>query len=190
LKTADITGDPYEDFPDDQKPTESEWKGEDILTIATAIKDLGNAAFKKGDLHLGLTKYQKALRYLHEYPVPQETDAPDLQPKLNALKISLYSNSALLQNKLKQYAEAADSASNALGIEGIQDKDKAKALFRRAQAKVGKKNDEEAVEDLEQAGKLAPGDGAIGKELEEARKRVKQRKEKEKKAYANAFNFD
>jgi peptidyl-prolyl isomerase D len=91
---------------------------------------------------------------------------------------------------LKQYAEAADSASNALGIEGIQDKDKAKALFRRAQAKVGKKNDEEAVEDLEQAGKLAPGDGAIGKELEEARKRVKQRKEKEKKAYANAFNFD
>jgi peptidyl-prolyl isomerase D len=46
------------------------------------------------------------------------------------------------------------------------------------------------VEDLNQALKYAPGDAAILKELDGAKKRVQARKEKEKKAYKNAFNFD
>jgi peptidyl-prolyl isomerase D len=185
----DVTGDPYEDYPEDQKPDE-EWKGEEILKIATELKDLGNSAFKKGDLVLGVTKYAKALRYLHEYPEPLENDPPELGPALNALKISLYSNSALLHNKLKQFNDAIDDATKALGIEGISDKDKAKALFRRAQARIGKRGDEDAVKDLEEAVKLVPGDSAVVKELADARKRVKERREKEKKAYKNAFNFD
>ncbi|KAF2654433.1 peptidyl-prolyl cis-trans isomerase D [Lophiostoma macrostomum CBS 122681] len=189
-KKADATGDPYEDFPADHKQEEEEWKGTDILKIATDLKDLGNAAFKKGDLQLGLAKYQKALRYLHEYPTPIEGDPEDLGANLNALKISLYLNSALLQNKLSAYSDAASSASNALEIEGISDKDKAKALFRRAQARIGKKSEEDALADLEAAKKLQPSDPAIGKELDGIKGRVKARKEKEKKVYANAFNFD
>lgn len=184
-----MTGDPYEDFPEDQKSGD-EWKGEEILKIATELKDLGNTAFKKNDLQLGITKYQKALRYLHEYPEPLDSDPAGLGDKLNALKINLFSNSALLQNKTNNFSDAADSASKALEIPGITDKDKAKAYFRRAQAKIGKKNDEEALRDLEQAGKLAPGDSAIVKELEGVKRRVKERKEKEKKVYKNAFNFD
>jgi peptidyl-prolyl isomerase D len=189
-KKADATGDPYEDYPEDQQPDDEEWKGTDILKIATELKDLGNAAFKKGDLQLGLSKYQKALRYLHEYPTPIEGDPEDLGANLNALKISVFSNSALLQNKLKAYSDADSSASKALDIEGISDKDKAKALFRRAQAKIGKKSEDEALADLEAAKKLQPSDPAIGKELDGIKGRVKARKEKEKKVYANAFNFD
>jgi peptidyl-prolyl isomerase D len=36
---------------------------------------------------------------------------------------------------------------------------------------------------------LVPGDAAVVKELEGARKRVKERREREKKVYAKAFNF-
>jgi peptidyl-prolyl isomerase D len=151
---------------------------------------MGNAAFKKQDNRLAINKYQKSLRYLHEYPAPLENDPADLFPKLTALKISVYLNLALLQNKTSKYAEAIESTTKALDLEGISDKDKAKAYFRRAQAKVGKKSDEGAVEDLNQAIKFAPGDAAIVKELEGAKKRVAARKEKEKAAYKNAFNFD
>jgi len=190
-KISDATGDPYEDFPEDQKASsDDEWKGEEILEIATKLKDMGNDAFKKGDLKLGITKYSKGIRYLHEYPAPLDDDPADLWPKLQALKISLYSNSALLQNKTGAYSDAAESATKALDIEGITDKDKAKALFRRAQAKAGKKNEDEALADLNAALKLAPGDAAIVKELDVVKKRVQARKEKEKKVYQNAFNFD
>ncbi|KAF1917627.1 peptidyl-prolyl cis-trans isomerase D [Ampelomyces quisqualis] len=189
-KLADATGDPYEDFPEDQITGDEEWKGEDVLKIATELKEMGNAAFKKQDHRLGIKKYEKSLRYLHEYPTALESDPADLFPKLTALKISVYLNLALLQNKTSKFAEAVESATKALDLEGISDKDKAKAYFRRGQAKVGKKGDEAAVEDLNQAIKLAPGDAAIVKELEGAKKRVAARKEKEKKAYKNAFNFD
>ena len=151
---------------------------------------MGNDAFKKGDLKLGITKYQKGIRYLHEYPAPLDDDPAELWPKLQALKISLYSNSALLQNKSGQFGDAAENATKALDIEGITDKDKAKAYFRRAQAKAGKKNEDEALADLHEAAKYAPGDAAIVKELDVVKKRVQARKEKEKKAYKNAFNFD
>jgi peptidyl-prolyl isomerase D len=188
-KVADSTGDPYEDYPEDQKSASDEWQGTEIVKIATSLKDLGNTAFKAGNLQLGIAKYQKGLRYLQEYPTPLDTDPAELGPQLNALKIILYSNSALLQNKIGHYTEAADNATKALEIEGISDKDKAKAYFRRAQARVGKKNEEDAVKDLEEAQKFAPGDAAILKELEGIKKKVKERREKEKKAYKNAFNF-
>ncbi|KAF1848953.1 uncharacterized protein K460DRAFT_83198 [Cucurbitaria berberidis CBS 394.84] len=189
-KVTDATGDPYEDYPEDQKSAEEEWEGAQILKIATELKDMGNAAFKKGDLNLGLQKYQKAIRYLHEYPAPLDNDPKDLWPQLSALKISVYSNSALLQNKTNQHAEAAESATKALEIEGITNKDKAKAYFRRGQAKIGKRNEEDALADLNEAAKYAPGDAAITRELEGVKKRVQARKEKEKKAFKNAFNFD
>lgn len=186
-KAADTTGDPYEDWPEDQLADGEEWKGEDILKIGTALKDLGNTAFKAGSIQTGLAKYQKGLRYLHEYPAPLENDAPTLFPSLNALKITLYSNSALLQNKLSQWGEAVDSTTKALEIEGIQDKDKGKVYFRRAQANVGKKNEEEALADLEQAAKFAPGDAAIVALKDQIKKKVQERREREKKAYKNAF---
>lgn len=189
-KAPDATGDPYEDYPEDQKSGNDEWEGAQILKIATELKDMGNAAFKKGDLSLGLSKYQKAIRYLHEYPAPLDSDPADLWPQFNALKISLYSNSALLQNKTNQFADAAESATKALEIEGITEKDKAKAYFRRGQAKIGKRNEDEALADLNEAAKYAPSDAAITRELEGVKKKVAARKEKEKKAYKNAFNFD
>jgi peptidyl-prolyl isomerase D len=107
-----------------------------------------------------------------------------------SLKFSLFSNSALLQIKLKDFEGALASASKALEVEGATDAEKGKAYYRRAQAKAGKKNDEDAIEDLEAANKCVPGDTAVTKELEVVKKRVAERRKKEKAVYKNAFNFD
>jgi len=165
-------------------------KGVEILSIATALKDLGNAAFKTGDLKLGLAKYQKGLRYLHEHLEPLDTDPPELGQQLAALRFSLHNNSALMQYKLRDYEGAAASATKALEVPGATDVEKGKAYYRRALATAGKKNDEDAVVDLEAAAKCVPGDAAVAKELKVIRERVVERKKREKAAYKNAFDFD
>ena len=187
IRPADKTGDPYEDFPEDQT-SEGDWKGAEIIEIATKLKDLGTKAFKEGDLDTGLRKYQKGLRYLHEYPQALESDAPGTDTQLEALKISLHCNSALLQIKLKQWEDAEKSASNALAAKNIKDADKAKALYRRALARAALRNDDEAIKDLQDAQKLAPNDTAITNELNAAKKKQADRAAKEKAAYSKFFS--
>lgn len=186
-KPADSTGDSYEDFPDDQLKPGEEWKGSEIADIASKIKDLGNTAFKKGELELGLSKYQKALRYLHEYPTPLENDPPTLGEQLAKLKVSLHTNSSLLQVKLHKYRDAYESADKALAVTPITDAEKGKAMFRRAMAAKGSKDDEGALESLEAAAMILPGDASIKTELAAVKKAAADRKSKERKAYSKAF---
>ena len=188
VKAADSTGDPYEDFPEDQKQGDEELKGVEIVKIATELKDMGNKFFKEQKLDIALSKYQKGLRYLHEYPEPIEGDPADLGAQLTALRISLHSNSALLQLKLKEYADAEKSASNALAVKDIKDADKGKAYYRRALARKELKNEDEAVADLEQAIKFVPNDAGIKNELAATKKRQTDRLKKEKAAYGKFFS--
>lgn len=187
-KAPDATGDSYEDFPDDQLKPGEEWKGVDIVKIADELKSMGNQAFKSGDLALGLSKYQKGLRYLHEYPAPLDGDPADLGERLNKLKIGLHTNSALLQYKLKKYSDAGKSADNALAVQGITDTEKAKALFRKGVCAKDTKNEEDATSFLEQASKLAPNDAGIKNELAAVKKAAADRRAKEKKAYSKMFD--
>ncbi|GAB7350020.1 hypothetical protein MBLNU459_g0694t1 [Dothideomycetes sp. NU459] len=187
-KLPDSTGDPYEDFPDDQKKGEEELTGTEIVKIATDLKNMGTDAFKKQDLALGLSKYQKGLRYLHEYPEPLENDPPELGPQLATLKIALHTNSALLQIKLKEFAAAEKSATAAIEVPNIKDDAKGKALYRRALAKKGLKNDDGAVADLEAALRIVPDDVAIKNELSAVKKAAIERAKKEKAAYSKFFS--
>lgn len=184
-KVADSTGDPYEDFPEDQG---DELKGPEIIKIARELKDYGNNAFKAVDLNLALDKYQKGLRYLNEYPEASDNDPPELQEQLTAIRFTLNSNSALIQIKLKAFDDASKSASNAVEIANIGDADKAKAYYRKALACIGLKNDEEAMNDFEMALKLAPGDAAIKKELGIVKRKAADQAKKEKAAYKKFFD--
>lgn len=183
----DSTGDPYEDFPEDQ-PGKDEFTGSQIVKIATELKDFGNKAFKAGDLTVGLDKYQKGLRYLNEYPAAQDSDPAETAGQLQSLRFTIHSNSALLQNRLQMYDDAKHSSTKALGIEGIGDSEKAKAYFRSATAKQGLKDMEEALKDLEEAGKLAPGDPAITKELTAVKKKAQDQVRKENAAFKKFFD--
>ncbi|KAI9768803.1 MAG: peptidyl-prolyl cis-trans isomerase cpr6 [Geoglossum simile] len=183
-RPVDATGDPYEDFPADQ--------GEDLsraetVKIARELKEFGNKAYKSNNWNLSLEKYQKGSRYLQEYLAPQEDDPPELDKELNALRFTLHSNSALCQIKLFNFEAARTSASHALDTPGATDKEKAKAYFRRGQANVGLKDEEEAEKDLAAAARLAPGDALAVKEHESVKRRLAERERKEKEAYKKFF---
>lgn len=184
-KVVDSTGDPYEDFPEDQG---EDLKGSEILKIARELKDYGNKAFKAVDLNLALDKYQKGLRYLNENPEASDEDSPELQEQLTAIRFTLNSNSALLQIKLKAFDDAFKSASNAVEVANVGDADKAKAYYRKALASIGLRDDEAAVKDLDEALKLAPGDSAITKELGIVKKKAADQAKKEKAAYKKFFD--
>ena len=184
---GDSTGDPYEDYPEDQAGMD-DVKAALVLKIATELKEYGTKAFKASDPALALDKYQKALRYLNEYPSALKDDPADTETKLNALRFSLHNNCALMHYKLKDYKSARISATNALEVKDSSNADKAKARFRRAQALIGEKDEEEAVKDLEEALKLAPGDTAITKELNGVKVKVKDAQRKEKAAMKKFFS--
>jgi peptidyl-prolyl isomerase D len=138
-------------------------------------------------LNLGLDKYQKGIRYLNEDP-DLENEPVETKKQLDALRFTLNSNSALLSNKLKDFNEGLRSASAALDVANITDAERAKALYRRAIAEVGLKDEDAALKDLEEANKLIPGDAAVVKELAEVKKRATERAKKEKAAYSKFFS--
>ncbi|KAL8965092.1 MAG: hypothetical protein Q9183_004036, partial [Haloplaca sp. 2 TL-2023] len=184
-KVPDSTGDPYEDFPEDQG---KEIKAPETCKIANELKDFGNKAYKSGDLNLAIDKYQKGLRYLNESPEMEESDPPELGQQLTNIRFTLHSNSALLQNKVKSYEEASKSAESALSQEGIAGSDRAKAFYRKGLASQGLKDDDQAVRDFEEALKLAPGDAAITKELSAVKKKIAEASKKEKAAMKKFFS--
>lgn len=149
---------------------------------------MGNKAFKAGDVRLGLSKYQKGLRYLNENPEVDDKEPPETAKQLTSLRFQLHNNSALLQNKLKEYDGAIKSATYALEVQGTSDADKAKAYFRRAQARDARKNEEEAIQDYEAAQKLCPTDAAILNGLASSKKKLAEVKKKEKQQYAKFFS--
>ena len=62
--------------------------------------------------------------------------------------------------------------------------DKAKALYRRALARSNLKDDDAAIQDLEAAAAVAPGDAAIVNELSRLKQRAGERAKKEKAAHS------
>ncbi|KAJ5233917.1 Peptidyl-prolyl cis-trans isomerase D [Penicillium citrinum] len=188
-KIKDATGDPYEDFPEDHQ-------GEELTAplgfkIASDLKGFGNAAFKSGNLELGLEKYQKGLRYLNEFPEPGENDAKELGEQMTSLRFTLHSNSSLLGNKLGQYLNAKNWAGYALKVAEsakAKDADKAKVYYRRALAYVGLKEEDSALKDLQEASKLAPTDAGIANEIAKVKKAVKDREAKDRKAAQKFFS--
>lgn len=136
---------------------------------------------------LGVDKYQKGLRYLNEDP-SLENEPPETKKNMDALRFTLNANSALLSNKLKAYDDALRYASAALDVADITDADKAKALYRRAVAEVGLKDEDGALKDLEEANKLVPNDAAVVKELTQVKKAAAERAKKEKAAYSKFFS--
>ncbi|KAL9114636.1 MAG: hypothetical protein Q9227_001314 [Pyrenula ochraceoflavens] len=185
-KKADPTGDPYEDFPDDQGEGLA---SEQYYKIAEDLKEIGNKAFKSGDLETGIEKYQKALRYLNEYPGANDADPKELESNVKKLRFTLHNNSALLAIKSKRLDEAdkwSGFAIEAISAE-TKDIDKAKAYYRRGLAKVGMKDEDEGLKDLETAAQLDASDPKITNEIQAVKKRLRERDQKERAIYKNAF---
>ncbi|KAK9390457.1 cyclophilin-like domain-containing protein [Lipomyces mesembrius] len=182
----DGTGDILEDYPEDEERLQGGNRStENLFKLSQQIKDIGTALFKSAKFDKALEKHEKALRYLN-YFSPDSKD--ELAPQFDKLKISILLNTALIHLKLNGPHEAIKSADNALFVDGITDTDKAKALYRRGVGQLGTKNAESAVISFEEAMQFAPGDKAIVKELNVAKKLVAERRKKERAAYAGFFS--
>lgn len=117
----------------------------------------------------------------------EEGDDKETIAALKELRIQFHLNIALVQLRAENYQDAVKSASNALELD-LSDKDCAKAYYRRGQAYAKIKNDKLAIEDLKKAAELTPDDAGVLHELEASRRRVRERREKERKAYAKMFS--
>lgn len=185
-KAPDATGDPYEDFPDDQG---GDLKGADYLKIASDVKEYGNAALKQGKYDVAMDKYQKGIRYLSEISA-QDSNSAELKDEIGALKFTLNNNSALAANKAQRFQEAKTWATAAIDSPSktATDKQRAKAYFRRADAHVGLKDLDDAVKDYEEAYKLDSADAGIKNALTKTKAAVKESEKKEKAAFKKFFS--
>jgi peptidyl-prolyl isomerase D len=200
-KAQDKWGDVYEEFPNDQTSTkekDGKLTGPEAFEIAQQLKDIGNKAFKAGEVSVATDKYQKGLRYL-EVAEDEAAEAEDTNPEskpdasgkptdLDLAKFLLQNNLALTANKESNWALAIKSTSAALELPNIPVEQRAKAYFRRATAQSGKKDNDEALSDLNAAKELNPKDPLITKEIEAVKKRVQAEKGKQKQALSKFFS--
>ncbi|KAH9834782.1 peptidyl-prolyl cis-trans isomerase Cpr7 [Rhodofomes roseus] len=185
-------GDPFEDYPEDQGPVDGQdviEKPEAALKVAKQVREIGNKLFKEGKSEEALAKYQKAIRYLGMHQVLPDDAPPELKDSYDVLLAPLLLNSALAALKAGGTANAEialRATDRALEME-LNTADKAKALYRRALAKVVLKESDDAEEDLVAAHELVKDDRAILTELEKLRQRKKELRDKEKKAFKKLF---
>lgn len=185
----DGTGDVYAEFPEDELSLENVRDSEQKLLetgiqIARKLKDIASIQFKAAKTELALAKYRKALRYAYEFDVDE---GHAMFTDVEALKISLYLNCALLANKLGNFGAATKDAEAVLHRPLATPADRAKALYRRAQAQKSLNNFDEALENLDEASTLVQ-DAGIARERQLIQQKVQQRKQKQKAAYAKFFS--
>ncbi|XP_037316956.2 peptidyl-prolyl cis-trans isomerase D [Pungitius pungitius] len=174
----DGTGDVHPDFPED---SDVDLKDVDkVLAVAEDVKNVGNNLFKGQDWKAAVGKYSKALRYLE---VSGDLLEEEAQQKLVPTALSCFLNTAACNLKLQLWQDAVDSCNEALELNPAN----TKALFRRAQAWQGLKENSKAMIDLKKAQGIAPEDKAISNELKRVQLKIQEEKEKEKKIYAKMF---
>ncbi|KAI5661050.1 hypothetical protein M9H77_20373 [Catharanthus roseus] len=174
-------GDIYTDWPADldDNPDELSW----WVTAVESIKTLGNEHFKKQDYKMALRKYRKALRYLDICWEKEGVDE-DKSLQLRKIKSQIFTNSSASKLKLGDLKGALLDADFA-----IRDgENNAKALFRQGQAHMALNDVDAAVESFKKALELEPNDGGIKKELAAAKKKITDRRNQERKAFAKIIS--
>ncbi|KAK4424181.1 Peptidyl-prolyl cis-trans isomerase CYP40 [Sesamum alatum] len=173
-------GDMYPDWPADLNENSSElswW-----ITAVESIKGYGNEHFKKQDYKMALRKYRKALRYLDVCWEKEGIDE-DKSVYLRKMKAQIFTNSSACKLKLGDLKGALLDTDFAMR----DGENNAKALFRQGQAHVALNDIDAAVESFRKALELEPNDGAIKKEFAAAKKKIADRRDQERKAYAKMF---
>ena len=130
------------------------------------LKDEGAAAFKKKQFAEAVKLWGEALRSVDSFG-----SNTHLAAEREELRIALHNNRAVAQIQLRNYAAAEADTKDVL----FAQPDNLKALFRRGQARLGRKNFAGAAEDLGRVVEAKPGDKKAAKALAEAREGVASR---------------
>lgn len=112
-----------------------------------------------------------------------------MSKKYNAVLTPVLLNGALSALKVAGVSSARESVkltTRALALE-LSPADQAKALYRRALARIALKEEVDAERDLIEAAALKPDDAGIKHELTKVREQAKAKKEAEKKKFKKMF---
>ncbi|XP_027078552.1 peptidyl-prolyl cis-trans isomerase CYP40 isoform X1 [Coffea arabica] len=175
-------GDCYPDWPADlsMKPDDISW----WMTAVDSVKAFGNERFKKQDFKMAHRKYCKALRYLNTCWEMDDVDE-EKSDSLKKTKSQIFTNCSACKLRLGDLKGALLDADFA-----IRDADdNVKAFYRQGQAYMALNDIDAAVESFKKALDLEPNDGGIKKELAAARKKVADRRDREKKTYSRMFQM-
>ncbi|KAM7250644.1 hypothetical protein ACFE04_022527 [Oxalis oulophora] len=173
-------GDTYPDWPADLdvKPEEVTW----WMKAVDSIKSFGNERYKKQEYKMAIRKYCKALRYLDVCWEKEDMDI-EKSTSLRNTKSQLLTNSSACKLKLGDLTGALLDADFAVR-DGA---DNAKAIFRQGQAHMALNDIDAAEESFKRALELEPNDGGIKKELNAVRKKIADRRDREKKVFSRMF---
>ncbi|CAM9003741.1 unnamed protein product [Rhodiola kirilowii] len=174
-------GDTYPEWPAelDVKPEDISW----WIAAVDVIKAIGNEKFKKHDYKMALKKYRKALMYL-DICWEKEDITEERSSALRKTKSSIFTNSAACKLKLGDIEGALLDTDFALR----DAEDNVKALFRQGQAHMALNDIDSAVVSFQKALDLEPNDSGIKKELAAAKKKIADRRDREKKSYSKMFS--
>ncbi|CAN3353886.1 peptidyl-prolyl cis-trans isomerase Cpr6p [Diutina catenulata] len=183
--SVDAAGDPYEEVLKDNESIDVT-KPESVFEAVSKLKEIGTAQLKQGNLEVAYAKYAKGSSFLEDY-FPDDLSDADIKT-LNSLKGALYLNAALVGLKLKNGKKTIAPAHKALEVEGLDDKSRAKALYRLGMGYNLAKDETSAEKYLKQAAELEPSDAAIVNGLRDVRESQRRRREKERKAMSKFFS--
>ena len=208
-------GDPFPAWPQDHA-----WEcgAGDVEAVYSArcaaaetLRAFGNEAYKAGDLRAADAKYAKALRYM-ERSYSREAEALHQASAARrtqiALSVPLLLNAAAVKLRLRDGRGAVDACDAVWRLEneapgaapgtlstaaattpggGVFN---AKALFRRGAGLALCREYDAAERDLARAAAMTPGDAAVAAELRRVRDAARQRKHRERAAFAAAFGAE
>lgn len=149
------------------------------LEAATQAKEKGNAAFKAGKWDAAIKKYKRALSMV-EYDTGFGADA---KAGAAELKKAVNLNLAAAHLKLSAWKDAAAAADAVLAKDGSN----AKALFRRAQAKLGTQDFLDAERDARAAVDADPSSRDARALLARVKKESAAYDKKQRAAYSGLF---
>ena len=154
-----------------------------VLSVIEHIKNAGNHFYKKNDVKIAMRKYRKAMKYINLLREVMGTTDEYAEIKIREIEVPCCLNMAAVEVKRKNYDKVLIECEKVLGI----DEENRKALFRRAQARMGQEEYDLAIKDLNLLKNLEPNDKNVLNELIKARKAKNVLLEKEKKIFQKMF---
>ncbi|CAD7701085.1 unnamed protein product [Ostreobium quekettii] len=152
---------------------------EEKIEDAKVKKEKGNTAYKEGKLSRAIKRYNDAIR-----AVEHDNEFGDLKKDSKELKKSLWLNLAAAHLKQKSYKDVIQNCTKVLEL----DLNNVKALYRRAQAHMGRAEYLEAEMDLKKARQAEPDNKDLAVLYARMRKQMKAATKKEAAMYSTMFS--
>lgn len=155
---------------------------EQKLESVETLRLEGNRLFSQKNFTEAIDKYREALGRLDTLILREKPGEPEWE-ELDRKNVSLYSNLSQCYLNVGNMYEAAETASEVLS----RDPDNEKALYRRARARIGCWQLDEAEEDLKKLAQLPNTEPLVQAELAVLSRKRAELAESKKKTYSKMF---